>query len=55
MSQEQLLPHRPNVLFTSLGLVILDEIQFGSGETVYDVSGGSGTYGEFVSPKICDY
>lgn len=37
-------------LLTSLGLAIIDEIQFGSGEVVKDVLGGSATYCEFQCP-----
>jgi hypothetical protein len=31
--------------FTSLGLAVLDELQFGSGQIIQNVIGGSGTYG----------
>ena len=33
-------------LLTSLGLAVIDEIHFGSGDVVRDVLGGSGTYCE---------
>lgn len=36
-----------NICFTSLGLVVLDEIRFPNQTPLNDVLGGSGTYGEF--------
>ncbi|KEY83364.1 carbohydrate kinase pfkB [Aspergillus fumigatus] len=39
----------PSISFTSLGLVVLDEIRFPSQEPLLDVLGGSGTYGWFCS------
>lgn len=37
------------ILFTSLGLVVLDEIRFSSLNRVTDVLGGSGVYGEILA------
>lgn len=34
------------IIFTSMGMVVLDEIQFPSGKLLKDVIGGSGAYSE---------
>lgn len=38
---------QPGVL--SLGMVVLDELRFPDRDTLYDVPGGSGTYGEYMT------
>lgn len=38
----------PNVSFTSLGLVVLDEIRIPCRESLTNVVGGSGAYGGFL-------
>jgi hypothetical protein len=35
----------PSISFTSLGLVVLDEIRFPNQEPLLDILGGSGAYG----------
>jgi hypothetical protein len=37
-----------NISFTSLGLVVLDEIRCPDREPLTDILGGAGTYGEFT-------
>lgn len=34
--------------FLSLGMVVLDQLRFPDRETLYDIPGGSGTYGEYM-------
>jgi hypothetical protein len=41
-----------NISFTSLGLVVLDDIRCPDREPLTDVLGGSGTYGEFPVLKL---
>ena len=36
-----------DIVFTSFGLIVLDEIRFTSQQSLTDVLGGSGTYGLF--------
>lgn len=38
--------------FVSLGMVVLDELQFPSRETLYDVPGGSGAYSRSRKPSL---
>lgn len=38
-----------DICFTSLGLVVLDEIRFPNRAPLNDVLGGSGTYGEVLT------
>ena len=37
---------QPDVV--SLGMVVLDELRFPDRDTLHDVPGGSGTYGEYT-------
>jgi hypothetical protein len=41
-----------NISFTSLGLVVLDEIRCPDWGPLTDILGGSGTYGEFSSVLV---
>ena len=39
---------RPEILFTSLGMVVLDEIFLPSEEPLTDIVGGSGAYSKIL-------
>ena len=39
--------------FVSLGMVVLDELHFPDRESLYDVLGGSGTYGKLAPLCNC--
>lgn len=40
--------HEQGISFTSLGLVVLDEIRFPGKKPLTNILGGSGTYGEYI-------
>lgn len=38
----------PDIWFSTLGMIVLDELQLPAKESVTDIVGGSGTYGKLV-------
>ena len=43
-----------DIWFNTLGMVVLDELQFPSKESVTGVVGGSGTYGKFEPARLAE-
>jgi len=43
----------PDVMFVSLGMVILDELRFPGKAPLLDVMGGSGAYGTAFNLTVC--
>jgi hypothetical protein len=55
LSDSEAYDEKPSISFTSLGLLVLDEIRLPGQEPLTDILGGSGAYGWFLAQYKFDF